>query len=308
MSTSLPFIDFELNQQSFREHYFEIKPFLQAGAFRPDLLPFSELADTLFAIDLFSNRIRLFKDGLVPKPEYIENYQDGNSVSSRFRSEKMNAMLTEGATLVIDRIDQNIPVVNKLCFELSQYLGEQCFGNAYVAFGGNGSFGRHWDTHCVFALQLAGKKRWRVYPPTHSNPLIFQGSGKEDKENLGEPVIDICLQAGDILYIPRGWWHDVTPIDGEETLHIAAGIHTSKIHDYMSWICAEILPKIDMFRSTCGRLGAGSFLTEEVVEVLKKEMLNEENIKTFKSKMEKMSLLKQKIDFDNICKNIKPVK
>lgn len=308
MSQFPQLVNFQMTKNSFREKYFETSPYLERGVFAPDLVSLSGLADTLFSMDWASSLINVYKDGLVQKTDYTERYQDGYQVLSRLKPGVLETMLGEGATLVVDRFDQINHIVNRLCSEISSYTGEHCKGNVYMAFGGNGSFGCHWDTHCVFALQLVGKKRWRIYAPTQPNPLVFQKSKYESSDELGDPVMDICLEAGDLLYIPRGWWHDVIPIPGQETVHIAAGLHTAKVHDYVSWLCAEILPKIELFRPSLAGRDETDFLTAEVIEAFKKEMQSKQNITNFNSKMARLGIGKHKLDLEKIETNSKLLK
>ena len=42
------------------------------------------------------------------------------------------------------------------------------------------------------------------------------------------------LTAGDLLYIPRGWWHVALPLD-EPTLHLTVGLHQQNGVDLLNW-------------------------------------------------------------------------
>ena len=62
------------------------------------------------------------------------------------------------------------------------------------------------------------------------------------------PIFDKWLEAGDVLYIPKGWWHEVAPIDGEPTCHIAVGVHAMRVKDFVGWVCAAKLEQHLEFR------------------------------------------------------------
>lgn len=47
--------------------------------------------------------------------------------------------------------------------------------------------------------------------------------------------MDVILEAGDILYVPRGWWHNPLPI-GEETFHLAVGTFAPTGFEYINWL------------------------------------------------------------------------
>ncbi len=71
-------------------------------------------------------------------------------------------------------------------------------------------FAPHFDDIEAFALQLEGKKRWRVYKPIdESQALPFVSSRNFTQEEIGEPIIDCVLEPGDLLYFPRGFIHQV---------------------------------------------------------------------------------------------------
>jgi ribosomal protein L16 Arg81 hydroxylase len=55
------------------------------------------------------------------------------------------------------------------------------------------------------------------------------------------PALDCVLEAGDLLYVPRGWWHLAIPFD-ELSLHLSVGTYGPTVHDYVLWACARHLP------------------------------------------------------------------
>jgi hypothetical protein len=100
-------------------------------------------------------------------------------------------------------------------------------------------------------MQLTGRKRWQLYRPTFDLPLAGQTSKDCKADCPPEPVLDVILETGDILYIPRGWWHCATPV-GEPTFHVAVGVHPASIKDYFSWVCEEKLPELLSCRRSLG--------------------------------------------------------
>lgn len=60
--------------------------------------------------------------------------------------------------------------------------------------------------------------------------------------NLDDVYMDIVLEAGDILYLPRGWWHDPVPV-GEETVHLAVGVFPAYVNNYLTWIAQNMVEK-----------------------------------------------------------------
>ena len=77
--------------------------------------------------------------------------------------------------------------------------------SCYVARAGAAGLGPHHDETEIFTLQIAGRKRWRLY---HRAGRIG-AAGVYDAADLGEPACELTLQPGDLLYTPRGLIHDV---------------------------------------------------------------------------------------------------
>jgi hypothetical protein len=47
------------------------------------------------------------------------------------------------------------------------------------------------------------------------------------------------LQTGDLLYIPRGWWHLAIPLN-EPTLHLTIGVSNPTGADFLSWFIDQL--------------------------------------------------------------------
>lgn len=139
-------------------------------------------------------------------------------------------------------------MARRLCAEVSAFSGLPAMSNAYMSIGGRGTFGKHWDTHDVFAVQLLGRKRWQVFAPTFPLPLPHQTSQLASREALGPPVLDCVLEAGDMLYVPRGWWHQAIPLD-EGSFHVSVGTYAATIHDFFMWASANHLSTMESARA-----------------------------------------------------------
>ncbi len=61
----------------------------------------------------------------------------------------------------------------------------------------------------MFILQLEGKKKWKLYSPPASDELPREYSRDLDQDECGEPLMELELEEGDLLYFPRGTIHQV---------------------------------------------------------------------------------------------------
>ena len=236
-------IDFGMNRQKFFDENYDKQWFLQRQAFRTGKFTWQDLDRALYSWEPQGRQIRLFKDGPVPSEQFTEPYMELSEQRTRIIKDVLYQYMKEGATLVLNKLQLHSPIIHDYCMNLAQFIGEKTNANAYAAFGGDGSFGKHWDTHDVFALQLIGRKHWKLYQPTFEQPLTHQTSKHHKAECQQEPVLDTVLEAGDLLYIPRGWWHEALPMEDEPTFHIAVGTFPPRVIDYLIWLCTSQLPE-----------------------------------------------------------------
>ena len=138
---------------------------------------------------------------------------------SRVRSRRLRS----GATVVLQALHHTHPPLAAFCRLLEADLEQPVQANAYFTPRGSQGLPVHHDTHDVFCLQVAGRKRWLVYEPALELPLRNQRYRPELGEP-GEPVLDLVLEPGDTLYMPRGWLHEALTSD-EDSLHLTIGVN-----------------------------------------------------------------------------------
>lgn len=239
-----------IKREDFFDKFFEKKFFFEQKAIKEVNISWEDIDEILFSWDPADGLISLFKNGKVDPANYTEQFYDVGTLRTRIIKDTFNKLMLDGATLVLNRVDTKSLKINKLTKLISHFLKEKTVSNGYAAFGGEGTFAKHWDTHDVFAIQLIGRKRWKLFEPTFPLPLRHQKSKDRKHECPQIPVFDEILEAGDILYIPRGWWHDAIPLDNEETFHIAVGMHPTYETDYFSWYANNILSQNVFFRKS----------------------------------------------------------
>jgi ribosomal protein L16 Arg81 hydroxylase len=128
----------------------------------------------------------------------------------------------DGYTVVLNSLHRRWPAMAALRAGLSDDLGHAINMNLYLTPAGAQGFGAHMDGHEVFVLQLAGPKRWEVYKPSYRLPLE---SRLADGGALGKPVLSPELEAGDLLYIPRGFIHRARTTEAS-SLHLTIGVQS----------------------------------------------------------------------------------
>ena len=160
------------------------------------------------------------------EPVSRADYMHGNQVDLA----KLYDLFQRGATVVFERLDGKWLPLRRLCRAMEQELGHPAQANIYLTPGSNhGRRGeqaqglkRHYDTHDVFVLQVAGSKTWSLFDQVVELPLKSQPPRPEDYQAM-EVRETVTMKAGDTLYIPRGFVHDAQATE-DSSLHITLGI------------------------------------------------------------------------------------
>jgi lysine-specific demethylase/histidyl-hydroxylase NO66 len=133
----------------------------------------------------------------------------------------------------------------KLLSCLQEYFGSLVGANTYLTPPGSQGFAPHYgkkrfylsinigiplflDDIDAFILQLEGKKHWRVYKPLNDDEVLpLKSSGDLDKHVVDgiKPCIDVVLEAGDLLYMPRGYIHQGNTLDDSHSLHLTVSCY-----------------------------------------------------------------------------------
>ncbi|XP_008282484.1 ribosomal oxygenase 1 [Stegastes partitus] len=104
---------------------------------------------------------------------------------------------------------------------LQEQFGSMAGANVYLTPPGTQGFAPHYDDIEAFVVQLEGKKHWRVYNPrTDDEVLPVLSSPNFNDAEIGKPILDVVLEAGDLLYFPRGFIHQGNCLPDAHSLHI----------------------------------------------------------------------------------------
>jgi len=174
-------------------------------------------------------QLRLFQEGGMVD---LRRYIDGPVGNLRLNPGGLMALLAQGATMIMDGVQEVAPSVHDLTSSFEDALSCACAANLYAGWRTQRGFNVHWDAHEVFVLQLSGRKRWQVFAPTRTDPLA------DDIETApspkAPPIWEGILSDGDVLYLPRGYWHVAYPLD-EPSLHMTWSAHTFTGVEFLQW-------------------------------------------------------------------------
>ncbi|MEZ0354907.1 cupin domain-containing protein [Mycobacterium sp. SA01] len=244
-----------VDAQTFADQYWGRRPLLSSAVDLPR--DFSDLLSPGAVDELIAERgirapfIRLARDGeILTKDCYLGPAGFGAEIGDQVDSAKVLAELAAGATVVLQGLHRLWPPLIDFVRDAVDDLGHPAQANAYITPPGSRGFDPHYDVHDVFVLQVSGQKRWVVHEPVHTHPLPSQPWTQHraaiDERVQTEPVIDTVLNAGDALYLPRGWLHAAQALD-TTSIHLTIGISATTALDVARTVLDE-LSTVEAFR------------------------------------------------------------
>jgi len=199
------------------------------GRSRPNLLPWSRFNEVL-AITPYWNEETLkvyFKSRAALRENYCDTTDLRAGMSAPVNPAKVKALMGLGASLVANHVHRVCPEVGAVANMLEREFAARVAANVYCSFKGVQAFQTHFDLHDVFAVQAEGEKVWRVYESRADAPVLPLPPGDEIEkwltESRGNLLFEVTMQPGDILYLPRGQYHDALT-GSQASLHVTFGV------------------------------------------------------------------------------------
>lgn len=181
-------------------------------------------------------------------------YTDENGWPAHFnvRPDQIPEMLAKGKTVCASVVDPGEP---RLTAFLNEYrksfrVAGRFFFNSYLSPHGAG-FGLHLDHHPVSILQLDGQKRWWYSSEPGLKQVLSNVSFPAGRDALKLPWVtverpaedslcEVVLNAGDVLYLPKGCWHRAQAIG--HSLGLTLAMESVSLLDLIQ---AALLPKFN---------------------------------------------------------------
>lgn len=278
-------LNFPISHAEFLSDYFEQQPLLCTVALRAPAMAWQDLDLLLNTVEANERLLQIFLNGQVPPANFLDDIFEFGRNKKRINKHNFYNFLENGATLVLNQIEEHSVAAKRVCKAIAKFAQQPTSSNAYISFNSSAAisstFGKHWDTHDVFTIQMLGKKRWRLYPPTLTLPLSHQVSAQATQPPSTNPAFEYVLSEGDLLYIPRGWWHEVTPLNSD-SLHLSVGTYPATLCDYMIWMCRSHLPQLADARKSCSNdTAAMAVALQRVMKIFSEQVLNKTNMQQF---------------------------
>jgi bifunctional lysine-specific demethylase and histidyl-hydroxylase NO66 len=169
----------------------------------------------LFRPDL--SLVRLVREN-DKKDSYAYRLADGSFDVAGVRSD-----LADGYTIVLDSIERFVRPIASLSHSIEVELNFGTQVNAYVTPPESQGFVAHYDEHDVLILQIRGSKIWHLYDDADVPPHEMRRQEPVAMAGLPPPT-DVHMEAGDVLYLPRGRVH-AAEATSEPSIHLTVGVH-----------------------------------------------------------------------------------
>lgn len=203
-----------------------------------NLVRWDEVNHTLRHVRFSPDRLRLVQSGKTVPASAFTFVDDDVSSASSIDARKFERFLANGATLSINKVDELFPEVQTFAESCEEQFRIPVGVNLYAGWRTDNGFDLHWDRHDTLILQVHGRKHWTVYEPTVEHPLQDRLLTPPPTPTA-PPIWEGLLEEGDLLYMPRGWWHVARPLD-EPTLHLTAGLRHRTAATLLKWLGAEL--------------------------------------------------------------------
>lgn len=189
---------------------------------------------------------------VIPASAYTRSGGAGAGITDQVADDRVLALIADGASLVLQALHRNWPPLIDFGSSLAGELGHPVQINAYLTPPQNQGFAAHYDTHDVFVLQVAGAKRWRIHRPVLDDPLPEQDWQRHRDAVAARatepPLLELELQPGDALYLPRGYLHSAVAL-GQNCLHLTVGVHPVTRYALLRQLLAEAVDRPALRRS-----------------------------------------------------------
>jgi bifunctional lysine-specific demethylase and histidyl-hydroxylase MINA len=174
--------------------------------------------------------LQLVMDGTpVPPEQYCGRATSrDNQPVPQPEAARVRDWVRRGASLVLNDVDSLTPGMAAISGALEAAGLGKAQANVYISWQSHKAFPAHYDTHDVWAVQVEGEKAWNLWEGRAEWPIahpVFRSLGQAHHETAkGRLRERVLMRPGDLLYLPRGWYHDALA-EAPASVHIAYGAH-----------------------------------------------------------------------------------
>ena len=152
--------------------------------------------------------------------------------------------IARGASVVMNDVDSLTPGLASVSNALESAGLGKAQANVYISWQSHKAFRTHYDTHDVWAVQVEGEKTWNIWEGRAEWPIAHPAFRSQTQEHhdqaRGKLRGTVLMKPGDLLYLPRGWYHDALA-EAPASVHVAYGVHAPLGMDLMNILLERVL-------------------------------------------------------------------
>lgn len=145
-----------------------------------------------------------------------ENFYTTKSRSSPINPVNLAKIVRQGASIILQEMGTVIAEIGDIEQIIQRELLVSGWTNAYLSFSKGGALSLHYDPHDVLVIQVEGRKRWRLYGQTEQSPVRPM---RLTEPGPADVVEEYVLDPGDLLFVPRGVWHQAE-LEAPASIHL----------------------------------------------------------------------------------------
>jgi ribosomal protein L16 Arg81 hydroxylase len=168
--------------------------------------------------------VQLARDGhFLPPEAFTHTLRSGGDLFTGVPDlARLRAEYQAGATISLPGFHRACAPLARLVAAIEAQFSHAVHTNVYLTPAHAAGFTPHFDTHDVLILQIAGAKHWTIRRPPLPLPHRSQAFNPATTAPT-EPIIELDLDPGDLLYLPRGFVHSTTT-SALFSIHVTLGI------------------------------------------------------------------------------------
>jgi ribosomal protein L16 Arg81 hydroxylase len=181
--------------------------------------------------------------------------------------EEAVALSRERFTIVVRHAERRHAGLRELSRGFEQTFCGPVDIQMFATPAGEAGFSWHYDAEDVFILQTTGEKEYSLRKNT-VNPWPLEETLPADMRYEREimPMMRVTLKAGDLLYIPCGYWHKAdASASTEAALSLAVGVMSRSAMEVFDWLRPRLLESM-LWRQRLPLVHAASALSGEELE------------------------------------------
>src|SRR5262245_52209855 len=252
MGTRTPtFADLVGDEAEFFATYHTRRSLLRRGAVAGDpreILSIADMDDIVHQEGMRPSLLRMLGQGTgvagASMTRRLELRREGKAFEDALAPDKVYAHFRSGKTLIHAGLNHTRPNLRRLCAMLTAKFAAPSEAVAYLTPAGQQGARAHSDPSDVYVIQLEGTKHWRVWPTPEARRL---GIDRDyDLADLGQPVLDVSLRPGDVLYVPYGTPH-VAAAEEQVSLHVTVVALARTWSELLLPVLAQVLDAHEEF-------------------------------------------------------------